>query len=46
VHELADEFWLKAKNGAGRRIDRATARIQRQDEAYVNANALFPLINR
>ena len=40
MHELADKFWLKAKNGAVSRTDRATARIQREDEAYVNANAL------
>ena len=40
VHESTKEIWLKAKNGAVSRTGRATARIQREGEADVNANTL------
>ena len=46
LHALVEERWLKAKNGAVSRTGRATARIQREDEAYVNANTLVLPINR
>ena len=45
VHESADEIWLKARHDAVSPTGRATARIQKEGEAYTDVNALASPIN-